>query len=149
IGTSNYDHRLLSESQRVAEQAGLPHYQTLQYEYNLYTREKYEGAVQDLVIAEGLSLICYYSLAAGFLTGKYRSKADLGKSPRGKGVEKYLDARGARILAAMDEVAGSSGATHAEIAIAWINAQPGVAAPIASATSLAQLQSLVRGARLE
>jgi aryl-alcohol dehydrogenase-like predicted oxidoreductase len=149
IGASNYDQKLLSEALKLAEEKDLPRYQTLQNEYNLYTRDRYEGAVQDLVVAEGLSLICYYSLAAGFLTGKYRSKADLDKSPRGKGVEKYLDAKGKRILAAMDEVAESTGASHAEIALAWINAQPGVAAPIASATSLEQLQSLVKGARLE
>jgi aryl-alcohol dehydrogenase-like predicted oxidoreductase len=104
--------------------------------------------VQDLVVKEGLSCICYYSLAAGFLTGKYRSEKDLGKSPRGKGAAKYLDEKGKRILAALDKVAGSTGAAHAEIALAWINAQPGIAAPIASATSVRQLQSLVRGARL-
>jgi aryl-alcohol dehydrogenase-like predicted oxidoreductase len=100
------------------------------------------------VVKEGLSCIPYYSLAAGFLTGKYRSESDFGKSARGKGVAKYLDARGKRILAAMDEVAARTGAAHAEIALAWINAQPGIAAPIASATSVRQLQSLVRGARL-
>jgi aryl-alcohol dehydrogenase-like predicted oxidoreductase len=148
IGASNYDAPLLAEALKLSQEKGLPRYQTLQNEFNLYTRDKYEGAVQDLVVKEGLSCICYYSLAAGFLTGKYRSEKDLGKSPRGKGAAKYLDEKGKHILAALDKVAGSTGAAHAEIALAWINAQPGIAAPIASATSVRQLQSLVRGARL-
>lgn len=148
IGASNYDAALLAEALKVSEEKGLPRYQTLQNEFNLYTREKYAGAVQDLVVKEGLSCICYYSLAAGFLTGKYRSKKDFDKSPRGKGVAKYLDRKGTHILAALDKVAESTGAARAEIALAWINAQPGIAAPIASATSVAQLQSLARGARL-
>jgi Predicted oxidoreductases (related to aryl-alcohol dehydrogenases) len=147
-GASNYDADLLSEALTVSREKALPRYETLQNEYNLYTRDKFEGAIQELVLREGLSLIPYYSLAAGFLTGKYRSEADFGKSPRGKGVAKYLDAKGTRILAAMDKVAESTGAAHAEIALAWINAQPGVAAPIASATSVSQLETLVRGARL-
>jgi aryl-alcohol dehydrogenase-like predicted oxidoreductase len=148
IGASNYDAALLSEALELSEEKGLPRYQTLQNEFNLYTRDKYEGAVQDLVVKKGLSCIPYYSLAAGFLTGKYRSEKDFGKSPRGQGVQKYLDAKGKRILAALDKVAESTGAAHAEIALAWINAQPGIAAPIASATSVRQLQSLARGARL-
>jgi aryl-alcohol dehydrogenase-like predicted oxidoreductase len=148
VGASNYDAKLLADALEVSEEKGLPRYQTLQNEFNLYTRDKYDGAVQDLVVKEGLSCIPYYSLAAGFLTGKYRSEKDLGKSPRGKGTAKYLDDKGKRILAAMDKVAERTGAAHAEIALAWINAQPGIAAPIASATSVGQLQSLVRGARL-
>jgi aryl-alcohol dehydrogenase-like predicted oxidoreductase len=148
IGASNYDEKLLAEALALSKERNLPRYQTLQNEFNLYTRDKYEGAVQDLVVKEGLSCIPYYSLAAGFLTGKYRSEKDFGKSPRGKGVAKYLDDKGERILAALDKVAERTGAAHAEIALAWINAQPGIAAPIASATSIGQLQSLVRGARL-
>jgi aryl-alcohol dehydrogenase-like predicted oxidoreductase len=148
IGASNYDARQLAEALKLSEEKGLPRYQTLQNEFNLYTRDKYEGAVQDLVVKEGLSCIPYYALAAGFLTGKYRSESDFGKSPRGKGAGKYLDDKGKRILAAMDKVSERTGAAHAEIALAWINAQPGIAAPIASARSLEQLQSLVRGARL-
>lgn len=150
IGASNYDRKLLADALKISDEKNLPRYQTLQNEYNLYSRSQYEGAVQELVISEGLSLLSYYSLAAGFLTGKYRSKADLTKSPRGeRSIGKYLDEKGMRILAALDTVAEASGATHAEIALAWINAQPGVAAPIASATSVEQLQSLLRGARLE
>jgi aryl-alcohol dehydrogenase-like predicted oxidoreductase len=148
IGASNYDEKLLANSLDLSEKKELPRYQCIQNEFNLYTRDKYEGAVQELVIKEGLSAITYFSLASGFLTGKYRSKADLSKSKRGSGVEKYLDARGYRLLAALDEVATRIGATPAEISLAWINATPGVAGPISSATSVAQLECLARGARL-
>src|SRR5690606_1906136 len=94
IGASNYDETLLAEALAVSDAKGLPRYQTLQNEYNLYTRDKFEGAVQDLVLREGLSLIPYYALAAGFLTGKYRTKADLGQGPRGRSVEKFLNEKG-------------------------------------------------------
>ncbi|MEO3386981.1 aldo/keto reductase [Mesorhizobium sp. CAU 1741] len=149
IGASNYDETLLSEALALSKEKGLPRYETLQNEYNLYTRNKFEGPVQDLVLREGLSVITYYALAAGFLTGKYRSKADLDKSPRGKSVERFMDDKGMRVLAALDTVSERTGAAHSEIALAWLNAQPGVAAPIASATSLEQMQGLVRGARLK
>ncbi len=148
IGASNYDAALLTEALDISASAGLPRYETLQNEYNLYTRDTYEGAVQDLVTGRGLSLIPYYSLAAGFLTGKYRSKADLDQSPRGAGIGKYLDDRGLRILAALDEVAADHDATPAEVALAWVSAQPGVVGPLASASSVEQLHGLVRGARL-
>jgi aryl-alcohol dehydrogenase-like predicted oxidoreductase len=148
IGASNYDAALLGEALALAEQKGLPRYQSLQNEYNLYSRAKYEGAVQDLVVREGLGAITYSGLAAGFLTGKYRSEADFGKSPRGGRMGSYLDAKGKRLLAAMDNVATETGASLAEIALAWLNAQPGITAPIASATSVEQLASLIRGARL-
>jgi aryl-alcohol dehydrogenase-like predicted oxidoreductase len=148
IGASNYDEHLLSAALAVSDEKALLRYQTLQNEYNLYSRGKFEGAVQDLVLREGLSVIPYYSLAAGFLTGKYRSKDDLGKSPRGGGIAKYLDEKGLRILSALDAVSEKTGAAASEISLAWLNAQPGIAAPIASATSLEQMASLVRGARL-
>lgn len=149
IGASNYDTALLTEALKLSADKGLPRYQTLQNEYNLYTRADYEGAVQDLVVREGLGMIPYYSLASGFLSGKYRSADDLNKSPRGQGVvQKYLDAKGLRILAALDRVAAETGAALSEISLAWLNAQPGVTAPIASATSVVQLESLARGARL-
>ena len=147
IGASNFDATRLEASLRIAEEGGFPHYVTLQPLYNLIDRE-FEKALQPLCVDEEIGVIPYYSLASGFLTGKYRSEADLDKSPRGKGVAKYLDAKGQRILAALDEVAGRTGATHAELALAWINAQPGIAGPISSATSLDQLASLIRGARL-
>ncbi len=148
IGASNYDEKLLAHALQLSRDKGLPRYQSLQNEYNLYTRDSYEGAVQDLVVKEGVGAITYFGLASGFLTGKYRSKADLAQSQRGGGIAKYLDARGMKILAAMDEVAGRSGAHLAEIALAWIIAQPGIVAPLASATSVNQLASLARGARL-
>lgn len=148
IGASNYDAPLLAEALAVSADKGLPRYETLQNEYNLYTRDGFEGAVQDLVVAESLGAIPYYALAAGFLTGKYRSAADFGQSTRGDGMAKYLDAKGLAILAALDEVAAATGATPAEVSLAWLAAQPGVTAPIASATSLPQLESLARGARL-
>ena len=148
IGCSNYDKALLGHALGLSKAKGLPRYQTVQNEYNLYSRAAYQGAVQEMVVAEGLGAIPYYSLAAGFLTGKYRSPADFGQSARGRGMGRYLNPRGLAILAAMDGVAARTGAKHAEIALAWVLAQPGITAPIASATSVAQLESLARGARL-
>ena len=148
IGASNYDEALLTEALATSAKLGLPRYETLQNEYNHYTRDKYEGAVQSLVLKEGLSLIPYYSLAAGFLTGKYRSESDLGKSARGEDIAQYLNARGLRILAALDVIAANTHVTPAEVALAWVSAQPGVVGPLASATSVAQLESLARGAHL-
>lgn len=147
IGCSNYDKALLTRAIGLADQ-GMPRYQTLQNEYNLYTRNAYEGPVQDMVVAQGMGAIPYYSLAAGFLTGKYRSPDDQGQSVRGSGMSRYLNARGYAILAAMDSVAARTGAALSEIALAWVLAQPGITAPIASATSIAQVQGLARGARL-
>ncbi len=148
IGASNYDAALLSEALSASREEGLPRYETLQNEYNLYTRDSYEGQVQDIVVREGLSMLSYYSLASGFLTGKYRSEDDVAKSARGSGAMKYLDDKGKRILAALDAVAADTGAAHSEISLAWINAQPGIGAPVASATSVGQVASLARGARL-
>jgi hypothetical protein len=122
--------------------------EVLQPEYNLYDRAGFEEPLRDLRIAEDISVITYYSLAKGFLSGKYRSEADLGQSPRGGGVKDYLNARGFRILAALDDVAARCKAAPADVALAWIIAQPSVAAPIASATSLPQLESLIRAASL-
>ena len=147
IGASNYDTALLSEALRLSDQLGLPRYETLQNEYNLVTRDKYEGDVQDLLIQNGLSAITYYGLASGFLSGKYRKPEDL-VGARSGSVQRYLNDKGLKVLAAMDDVSRRTGAALAEIALAWVAAQPGVAAPLASATSTTQLQSLVRGARL-
>jgi len=149
IGCSNYDEKLLAEALKLSADKGLPRYEVIQNEFNLYSRAKYEGAVQKIVVHEEIGSIPYYGLASGFLTGKYRSEADLDKSPRGKGAAKYLDEKGRRILTAMDQVAARTGAELAEIALAWIAAQPGITAPIASATSVPQVESLVRGARLK
>jgi aryl-alcohol dehydrogenase-like predicted oxidoreductase len=149
IGTSNNDARLLTEALEISKREGLPRYETIQNEFNLYARDKFEGPVQDICVREEISGIHYYGLAAGFLTGKYRSEADARKSPRGGGVvSKYLNSRGLRILEALDAVAARTGAAPAEVALAWVAAQPGVAAPIASATSVEQVKSLARGARL-
>ena len=120
----------------------------LQPRYNLYDREEFD-ALRETVIDNEIGTIVYYSLAAGFLTGKYRSKADFGKSPRGSGAEKYLDAKGEKILAALDQVGKSNDATPAEVSLAWLVAQPGVTAPIASATSVEQVKSLAKGVRLK
>jgi aryl-alcohol dehydrogenase-like predicted oxidoreductase len=149
VGCSNYDAEGLRAALVVAAKEGLPRYEVLEPEYNLYTREKYEGDLRQLCIEEGLGVIPYFGLAAGFLTGKYRSAADFGKSVRGKRMEKYLDARGLRILGALDAVAIAHDAEPAEVALAWLIARPGVTAPIASATSLEQLESLIRATELK
>jgi aryl-alcohol dehydrogenase-like predicted oxidoreductase len=149
IGASNLDAGQLRAALDVARLRDLPRYEVLQPEYNLYSRAAYEGPLRELCIAEGLGVITYYSLASGFLSGKYRSQADLGRSTRGGGVKKYLDKRGMRILAALDAVASRHEARPAEVAVAWIIARPGVTAPIASATSLEQMESLVRSAALK
>ena len=148
IGASNHSAEQLAESQRVAEANRLPRYETLQPQYNLYDRSAYEGELRDLAIREGLGVITYYGLASGFLTGKYRSRADLGKSPRGGGVARYFDDRGFRILAALDDVGAVHAAQPAEVALAWLMQREGVTAPIASATSREQLASLVHAAEL-
>ncbi len=149
IGASNLNADQLRKALDTADAKHLPRYETLQPEYNLYDRASYDGPLRDLAIREGLGVIPYFSLASGFLTGKYRSKSDLGQSQRGERVAKYLDARGERILAALDKVSGDLGAKPAEVALAWLMAREGVTAPIASATSRAQLDSLVKAARLK
>ena len=149
IGASNHTAEMHEEAERISAEKGLARYESEQPEYNLYVRERFEGKLQDFCIRHEVGVIPYFSLAAGFLTGKYRSEADFGKSPRGARMGRYLDARGKAILAAMDRVSAETGASLAEIALAWLIAQPGVTAPIASATSVEQLRSLARGARLE
>ncbi|MGN8019520.1 aldo/keto reductase [Phyllobacterium sp. 22229] len=148
IGASNYDANQLRAALDTAKADGLPRYDVLQPEYNLYDRAGYDGALRDLCMAEDIGVITYFSLARGFLSGKYRSEADLGQSQRGGAVKAYLNARGYRILAALDAVAAKHGAKQAEIALAWIMAREGVTAPIASATSLQQLESLIKAATL-
>lgn len=149
IGASNLDAGQLRDALDVAAAKGLPRYDVLQPEYNLYDRAAYDGALRHLCIAEEIGVITYFSLARGFLSGKYRSHTDLEGSARGGGVEKYLDGRGMRILGVLDEIADETGAKQAEIALAWIIARDGVTAPIASATSLDQVASLVRSAELK
>jgi aryl-alcohol dehydrogenase-like predicted oxidoreductase len=127
----------------------LPRYESLQPEYNLYDRSTYEGDLEKICRENNLGVITYFSLASGFLTGKYRSERDLGKSPRGEGIGKYLDARGLRILAALDEPAAQYSATPAQVALAWLMARPGLTAPIASATRIEQLDDLIASTKLK
>ncbi len=148
IGASNLDAGQLAAALKAADDNHLPRYQVLQPGYNLHDRAELEGPLLDLCIREGLGVITYFSLAKGFLSGKYRSQDDLSKSPRGGGVASYLSPRGFAILGALDEVSARHGAKPAEVALAWVMAKPGVTAPIASATSLDQLASLVRATEL-
>jgi len=147
-GCSNYDAAQLGASLEVAKAKGLPRYEVLQPEYNLYDRGSFEGPLADLTTEAGLGVIVYFSLAKGFLSGKYRSEADFGKSPRGGRIGDYLNPRGFRILAALDAVSARHGAKPAEVALAWLMQRPSVTAPIASATSLEQLASLVAAVKL-
>jgi aryl-alcohol dehydrogenase-like predicted oxidoreductase len=148
IGASNYTAAQLSTALEASQRLDLPRYESLQPEYNLYTRAPYEQELGPLCRRHGLGVIPYYALASGFLTGKYRGEKDFGKSPRGAGMKKYLDARGLRVLAALDAVADEIRATPAQVALAWLIAQPGITAPIASATSRAQLDEVMDAARL-
>jgi aryl-alcohol dehydrogenase-like predicted oxidoreductase len=143
IGASNFHAGRLKSALDLARTHGLPHYRALQNEYNLVSRHKVEGELQDLCVQHNIGIVPFYSIANGFLTGKYRSPADFGKSVRGGRMQAYLDGKGPAILAAMDQVAAETGATLAQVALAWLAAQPGVTAPIASATSAAQLDELL------
>ncbi|HVO99815.1 MAG TPA: aldo/keto reductase [Bryobacteraceae bacterium] len=149
IGASNYSAERLAEALRVSEQNGLPRYESLQPKYNLCERAEYEAELEPLARREGLGVIPYYGLASGFLTGKYRSEADLSKSVRGAGVKKYLNPKGFGILAALDEAARRLNATPGKVALAWLMARPGITAPIASATSAEQVKDLAGAAELE
>ena len=147
-GASNLDAQQLSAALEVARKGGLPAWQVLQPEYNLYHRSAFEGALCDLCISREIGVVTYYSLASGFLTGKYRQQADLVQSQRGGGIAKYLNPRGMRILDTLEEVAGQHNAKPAEVALAWLMSREGVTAPIASATSVAQVESFARAAGL-
>ena len=149
IGASNYTAERLAEALKVSKQHGLPRYECLQPHYNLYERAAYEKDLEPVCLKEGIGVIPYFALASGFLTGKYRSESDLSKGPRGQMVKKYLDERGFRILAALDEVAAKLHSTPGKVAIAWLIARPSITAPIASATSVEQLKDLVDAANLQ
>jgi aryl-alcohol dehydrogenase-like predicted oxidoreductase len=150
IGSSNATVDGLRQALDTSAAKGLPRYEVEQPEYNLYERQPFEDGLRDLCLKAGMGVIVYYSLASGFLSGKYRSDADLKKSAaRGSAVAKYLNPRGMRILAALDKVAGMHGAAPAEVALAWLIAREGVTAPIASATTIEQVDSLARAARLQ
>jgi aryl-alcohol dehydrogenase-like predicted oxidoreductase len=148
IGASNLDAAQLGEALEVAEDNKLPAYQMLQPEYNLYDRSGFEGDLRDLCVKNGVGVVTHYSLASGFLSGKYRSRDDLAQSARGDDVARYLDARGGKILAALDDVAEHHSAKPAEIALAWVMAAEGVTAPIASATSRRHVESFAKAAQL-
>jgi aryl-alcohol dehydrogenase-like predicted oxidoreductase len=142
IGASNFSAARLAEALDTSERLGLPRYETLQPLYNLVDREPYEAELEPLIRERGVGVINFFGLARGFLSGKYRSEADLAKSPRGAGVKDYLDPRGFRILAALDDAAAALRATPAQVALAWQMARPGITAPIASATSVLQFEEL-------
>ena len=148
IGASNLTAEQLAESLKVAEQHQLPAYQVLQPEYNLYDRGSFDGALRELCLDKQIGVVTYYSLASGFLTGKYRSEDDLGKSKRGSGISKYLNPRGVKIIDALTDVASQQQAKAAEIALAWLIAREGVTAPIASATSISQVESFAKALTL-
>ena len=150
IGASNFTAPRLAEALDVSERLGLPRYESLQPLYNLYDRAVFEDALEPLCLSRGVGVINFYALAAGFLTGKYRSAGDASKSARGGSTtKKYLNARGLRILDALDQVAGPLGATPGQVAIAWQIARPSITAPIASATSMRQLDELVKARQLK
>ena len=146
IGASNFSAARLAESLKISSEKGLPRYQSLQPQYSLVERGEFEGPLEDLCLAEKVGVIGYYSLASGFLTGKYRSRADMEGRARGARVEKYLHDYGFGVLKALDDVAARCNAKPGQIALAWLIARPSVTAPIASATNLEQLAELVKAA---
>ena len=149
IGASNFTAPRLALALQASKKHGLPRYESLQPLYNLYDRVVFEGELETLCLKNGVGVINFYALAAGFLTGKYRTAQDADKSPRGKNTTaKYLNPRGLKILAALDDVAGRIRASPAQAALAWQMARPGITAPIVSATSLSQLAELVAATRL-
>jgi aryl-alcohol dehydrogenase-like predicted oxidoreductase len=148
IGASNFSASRLKEALDTSTKMGLPRYESLQPLYNLYDRSELEGDLEQVCRENGLGIISYYALASGFLTGKYRSERDFGKSARGGRMGQYLNERGLRILAALDQVAIHHATTPAQVALAWLMARPGITAPIASATSLEQMNELIAAARL-
>jgi len=149
IGASNFTAARLAEALETSRKNGLPRYEALQPHYNLYVRSGYEGDLEPLCVREQIGVVSYFALASGFLTGKYRTPADAAKSARGKGVvEKFLNERGLRILAALDDVGRRYRASPATVALAWQIARPSITAPIASATTVDQLEELVAATRL-
>jgi aryl-alcohol dehydrogenase-like predicted oxidoreductase len=148
IGASNFTAPRLAEALAVSAKHGFPRFEVLQPHYHLANRSFFEGALRDLCVAEEIGVISYYALAGGFLTGKYRSEKDLEGKPRARTVSHYLDPRGLDILAELDVIAARLDATQAQIAIAWVMAQKGVTAPIASATNAAQLAEILRSAEI-
>lgn len=151
IGASNYEAPRLRQALDVAQARGLARFEVLQPHYNLYDRMAYEVALEEAAVENGLGVVTYFSLAKGFLTGKYRAEPDFAKSERAARakLETHLDARGLRILAALDEIAAETGGTPAQVALAWLIARPSVTAPIASASKVAQLDELIGAVHLK
>jgi len=149
IGASNYTAERLSRALALSRRHDLPRYESLQMEYNLYDRAEYEETLEPVCIENGLGVLTYFSLASGFLTGKYKSPADVANKARGDFVNKYMNERGFRIVDALDEVAKRLHAMPVQVALAWLMARRTVTAPIASATNLAQLKELIGATRLE
>ncbi len=150
IGASNYNAKRLQEALDISKKEGLARYETLQPEYNLYDRQEYENGLEQVAVKNGLGVINYYSLASGFLSGKYKKPSDASKSKRGQGiVEKYLNDRGKRIIEALEDVAASHDVSATQVALAWQIARPSITAPIVSATSLEQIDELVKATELQ
>jgi aryl-alcohol dehydrogenase-like predicted oxidoreductase len=149
IGASNFTKDRLAEALRLSEENAWPRYESLQPNYNLYDRADFETNLEPLCLSSDVGVIPYYSLASGFLTGKYRSEQDTVGAKRGGGVKKFLNERGFRILAALDSVAKEQNSNPTRVALAWLMARPGITAPIASATSLAQLKDLTEAVELK
>ena len=149
IGASNFSAERLARAVQIGEERGLPRYVSLQPRYNLYDRAEYEQSLEPVCREKGLGVITYYSLASGFLTGKYRSAQDLSKSIRGQGITIYLNKRGFRILDALSCIADRCHSSPAAVSLAWLMTRPGVTAPIASVTSLGQLRELLAGSQLD
>ncbi|NBL64986.1 aldo/keto reductase [Flavobacterium sp. NST-5] len=148
IGTSNMSPERIKESLETSQEKNLPEYQTLQPHYNLYAREKYESLYEPLALGHNFGVFTYYSLESGFLSGKYRTKEDLNKSPRGGNMDKYFNNRGLKILDALDKIAKQENTTPAAVALAWLIQRPSVTAPIVSATNLEQLKSIIEAPKL-
>jgi len=149
IGASNFTPERMESALEVSRKHNLPRYETLQPEYNLYDRRGYEQRLEAVCVKHGLGVIPYFSLASGFLSGKYRSAEDAASRPRAGMLKKYFNERGMRILESLDEVAREVKAKQAQVALAWLMARPGITAPIASATTVEQLHELIEATRLE
>jgi aryl-alcohol dehydrogenase-like predicted oxidoreductase len=143
IGASNYDAPRLAEAARISKEKGLPRYESLQPHYNLMERGLFEGALEDECLKEGIGVIPYYSLASGFLSGKYRSEADVGEAKRGAGVKKYINPKGLGVLKVLDEVSKKHNVDNTQVTLAWLLQRKSITAPIVSATSLQQLKDLI------
>ncbi len=149
IGASNFEAPRLAEAAKISEEKSLPRYESLQPHYNLMERGLFEGALEDECLKQGIGVIPYYSLASGFLTGKYRSEADVGSAQRGAGVKKYISPKGMAVLKALDDAAEKCGATLAQVALAWLLQRKSITAPIVSATGLKQLDDVLNSTTLE